>query len=188
MHVALYFGSFDPLHNGHMALVGYTLAYAPVDQVWLVLSPQSPFKTSRTLTDQEVRCAYIERALRHYGNPSVLLCREELELPKPSFTINTLDSLSLKFPDVDFSLLMGADNFQHISEWRGAERLLAKYPIYVYPRHGHRLEIPETPPLPQAARVILLDAPRVEMSATFIREGLMQGHCMDFFLPVPYQL
>lgn len=184
MRVALYFGSFDPLHNGHMALVGYTLAFTPHEQLWLVLSPQSPFKKEKDLTREGDRCAFIQRALDHYGDSRVKLCTDELSLPRPSYSINTLDYFSAKYPDAQFSLLMGADNFQSITRWREWERLLFSYPIYVYPRHGYSLSLDALAELPQTSEVHLMGAPRVEMSSSFIREVQDKGYSVDFFLPV----
>lgn len=182
--VVLFFGSFNPLHNGHMAMIGHMLTYTPMEEVWLVVSPQSPFKTEEKLVPVKERCNYIERVLAFYNNPKVKLCKEELSLPLPSYTVNTLQALWEQHPQVEFSLLIGSDNLPRLPQWKEVGTILERCTLYVYPRSERLPSLDHLALLPVRSAVHVLNAPLVQLKATAIRHGAQEGHCMDWFVPI----
>jgi len=179
--VGLYFGSFNPIHIGHIAIAGYISEFTELDQVWFVVSPHNPLKKKETLLDDCERLRMVELAL---GNSFKLRpCDVEFRLPRPSYTVDTMAYLTDKYPSHQFSLIMGEDNLETIHKWKNIGILLEKYPIWVYPRKGSVLELP-----PQAEEILgrgdirRVDAPLMEISGGFIRQGVKAGKDMSFFL------
>ncbi|SES86096.1 nicotinate (nicotinamide) nucleotide adenylyltransferase [Hymenobacter actinosclerus] len=173
--VGLLFGSFNPIHTGHLILANFLATHTDLAEVWLIISPQSPFKAEADLLDEQARLALVARAIA--GNERLRVLDIEFRLPKPSYTIDTLAQLRQLHPEQEFVLLMGGDNLPGLPRWKAADRLLAEYEIYVYPRPGYAL--PE--PLPPAVRVV--DAPLLDISATFIRRCLREGLSVRYLLP-----
>ncbi|HRF68337.1 MAG TPA: nicotinate (nicotinamide) nucleotide adenylyltransferase [Muribaculum sp.] len=168
-------GSFNPIHSGHLMLASYIAQYGPVDRVWLVLSPRSPFKSDKMLALDSHRFAMLEIAC---GLSSVIdSCDIELSLPRPSYTITTLRTLATRYPDKSFRLIIGSDNWGGFSGWRDSEAILDEFGLMIYPRPGYELGDIDDP------RVIQIKAPVIELSSSFVREGISEGKDMNFFLP-----
>lgn len=172
----LYFGSFNPIHIGHMAIANYMVEYTEIDQLWFVVSPQNPLKQKKSLLDDYQRLELVTRSIG--DDLRFRASKVEFGLPKPSYTIDTLTHLSEKYPTHKFYILMGTDNLENINKWKNAEQLLANYDIIVYPRHGFNPSSVE-----KHARVQIANAPLMEISATFIRESIKAGKDIRHFLP-----
>ena len=174
--IGLLFGSFNPVHTGHLILAEHFATRTDLAEVWLVVSPHSPFKAAAGLLPDTERLRLVELALA--GNPRLRAEDIEFGLPRPSYTIATLDALRLRHPAHDFVLLMGADNLPGLPRWQEAARLLAEVDVYVYPRPGAA-----QPDLAQFPRVQVLAAPLLDISATYIRESLRTGHSIRYLVP-----
>ncbi|MCD8261832.1 MAG: nicotinate-nucleotide adenylyltransferase [Bacteroides sp.] len=178
----IFSGSFNPVHIGHTALVNYICEYEGMDEVWFVVSPQNPLKQNRELLDNRKRLELVEAATQGYSRFKA--SDFEFYLPKPSYTYRTLEALKESFPDREFSLIIGADNWNIFPRWKNAGTILAENPILVYPRPGYPVDEASLPPT-----VRLLNTPMLEISATFIRESLEQGKDIRYFLhPEVYRL
>ena len=160
--IGLYFGSFNPVHNGHLAIADYMLKHAPIDELWFVLSPQNPLKNPDELWSNEKRFEFLESAIDDRSKMSI--CTVEWDMPKPSYTIDTLKKLSELFPNTVFSILMGADNLEKIERWKSFETILNGYKIFVYPRPN----VVENQYF-QHSNVTVFDAPLMDISSTEIR-------------------
>lgn len=176
MHIGLFFGSFNPVHIGHMALANYMLSFTDMDQVWLVVSPHNPLKQKKDLLHQNDRLHLVELAID--GHPKIRSSSIEFGLPQPSYTVNTLAYLKEKFPQHTFSIIMGQDNLQTLHKWKNAETLLNNHRIYVYPRPGSGKGQYDQHP-----HVHLTEAPLMEISATFIRSAIKEKKDVSFFMP-----
>ncbi|MCC3157767.1 nicotinate-nucleotide adenylyltransferase [Hymenobacter sp. 15J16-1T3B] len=173
--VGLLFGSFNPIHVGHLILANHLATRTDLDAVWLVVSPQSPFKVGEELLAEQARLHLVQLAIA--GNERLRVLDVEFGLPKPSYTIDTLDELSRQYPGTEFILLMGGDNLPGLPRWKSADRLLTEFKVYVYPRPGYAL--PE--PLPAQVRVV--EAPLLDISATFIRSSIRAGQSIRYLVP-----
>ncbi len=176
MKIGLFFGSFNPIHNGHLIIANYLCESTELDKVWLVVSPQNPFKTKDTLLNEYDRLHLINLAIEGKGN--LRASDIEFKLPKPSYTIDTLTYLKDKHPEHEFSLIMGSDNLESIHKWKNYEQLLANYPIYLYKRRGS-----EQTGAPAGAKIFFVDFPFLDISATFIRQSIKNGYSMRYFMP-----
>lgn len=174
--VGLLFGSFNPVHVGHLILAEHFATRTDLAEVWLVVSPQNPFKEAAGLLPEAQRLRWVELALA--GNAHLRAENIEFELPRPSYTIATLDALRARHPSTEFVLLMGADNLPGLPRWQQAGRLLAEFDSYVYPRPGALI-----PDLAAFPRVRVLAAPLLDISATYIRESLRQGLSIRYLVP-----
>lgn len=174
--VGLLFGSFNPVHTGHLILAEHFATRTDLAEVWLVVSPHSPFKQARDLLPEAQRLELVQLALA--DNPRLRAESLEFSLPRPSYTSTTLDALRERHPSLEFVLLMGADNLPGLPRWHEAARLLAQTDIYVYPRPG--IALPELSIFP---RVQVIAAPLLDLSATFIRESLRAGHSVRYLVP-----
>lgn len=168
-------GSFNPVHVGHVMLASYLAQYAGLDQVWLMLSPRNPLKEADGLADDNHRLAMLQVAAGDCEH--IKVCDVELSMPRPSYTINTLDRLKKDYPDKQFNLIIGSDNWQIFDRWRDSDRIIADYGVIVYPRPGYDVVIGDVD------GVRFVDAPVVNLSSTFIREGIALGNDMGAFLP-----
>ena len=180
--IGLYFGSFNPVHIGHMAIAGYMTEFALLDQVWFVISPHNPLKNKETLLADHHRLYMTELAIG--DNDKLKASDIEFRLPVPSYTIDTLTYLKEKYPKNVFCLVMGEDNLFTLHKWKNAAELVKMYPIYVYPRL--KSENPSSLILEQillTADVHNVNAPLMEISGTFIRNGIKNGKDMSYFLP-----
>jgi len=178
----LYFGSFNPIHIGHLAIAGYMTEYAGLDQVWFVVSPHNPLKKKETLLADHQRYYMVELAIG--DNDRLKASDIEFKLPVPSYTINTLTYLKEKYQSNEFALVMGEDNLYTLHKWKNGAEIVKNHPIYVYPRPGAR-----RPPhilldqLLRKADIRSVNAPLMEISGTFIRDGIRSGKDMSYFLP-----
>jgi nicotinate-nucleotide adenylyltransferase len=175
--VGLLFGSFNPVHTGHLILAEYFATHTDLEEVWLVVSPQSPFKVGEELLPDTNRLALLRLAIAD----NLCLRAEDIELglPRPSYTIATLDALQARHPTHDFVLLMGADNLAGLPRWRAADRLAQEVDIYAYPRPGTAL-----PDLVCFPRVQVIQAPLLDISATFIRSSVKKGQSIRYLVPL----
>ncbi len=180
--IGLYFGSFNPVHIGHMAIAGYMTEFAGLDQVWFVVSPHNPLKKKETLLADHHRLFMSQLAIG--DNDKLKASDIEFKLPIPSYTIVTLTYLKEKYQKNEFCLVMGEDNLFTLHKWKNAAELASKYPIYVYPRPDAKK--PSSLLLDQlllTADVNKVNAPLMEISGTFIRNGIKNGKDMSYFLP-----
>ncbi len=176
MHIGLFFGSFNPVHIGHMVLANYMLSFTDLQQVWLVVSPHNPLKNKSQLLNQNDRLHLVNLAIDDHTK--IRSSAIEFNLPQPSYTINTLTHLREKYPQYSFSLIMGQDNLQSFAKWKNYEEILKRYHIYVYPRpNATPSEFDEHP------HVHLTDAPLMEISSTCIRNAIKEKKDVRFFMP-----
>jgi nicotinate-nucleotide adenylyltransferase len=174
--VGLLFGSFNPIHTGHLILANYMATHTDLDAVWLVVSPQSPFKVGQELLPEAHRYELVQLAIA--GNPRLEALNIEFEMPKPSYTIDTLDELRRRYPTYHFVLLMGEDNLPGLPRWKEAERILNEHEVYVYPRPGVDATDVNTHP-----GVKVVDAPLLDISATFIRDCVREYKSIRYLVP-----
>ena len=180
--IGLYFGSFNPVHIGHIAIAGFMTEFAGLDQVWFVVSPHNPLKKKETLLADHQRLYMTQLAIG--DNVRLKATDIEFNLPVPSYTIDTLTYLKEKYPKNEFCLVMGEDNLYTIHKWKNADALINKYPIYIYPRPDSVK--PSSPLLGQIlskADIHFVKAPLMDISGTFIRDGIKKGKDMSYFLP-----
>lgn len=181
MKIGIYSGSFNPIHIGHLALANYLCEYQGLDEVWFLVSPHNPLKKEHELMDDVLRLRLVQLAVAGY--PKFRASDFEFSLPRPSYTVHTLDALKHHYPQHQFSLIIGSDNWHYFSRWYEAERILAENNLIVYPRPGYPVQEAALPP-----RVTLADTPLLEISSTFIREALQQGKDVRYFLhPAVYE-
>jgi nicotinate-nucleotide adenylyltransferase len=176
-HIGLFFGTFNPVHVGHMILAQYFLEYGHFDELWLVVTPHNPLKKRSNLLDDRQRLYMVELAVRDPYRMKV--SDVEFHLPKPSYTTLTLAHLRDKYPEKRFSLIMGMDNLQHFHKWRNYEVILERHHLFVYPRPGSHPGTYENHP----NVTILKDAPNIEISATLIRLALKDGKDLSYMVP-----
>ena len=184
MKIAVYSGSFDPLHIGHLAIMEYLTQKEDFDWVYLVVTPQNPLKEAEKVRTGRKRFRAARRAVRRHPGLKVKVDRIELRMSPPHYTIRTLDALREREPENDFSLVIGADNLERMRKWKAYSRILSEYGVLVYPREGvdsesYRDSLLEENP---AYKIRLIDAPQVNISSTQIREGLARGEDMSRWL------
>ena len=178
MKIGIFGGSFDPIHIGHAIIAQHIISSGAVDRLWFMVSPVNPLKAGkeRQVTDTD-RLRMVEMVSRPMEG--VETSAFEFSMPKPSYTIDTLNTLQTKFPDNEFYLVIGADNWEVFGKWRNSEEILAKYHLLVYPRLGYEVNIPDE----LKDRVMLVDAPIIELSSTQIRERLANGQSVRYYVP-----
>lgn len=174
MKIGLYFGSFNPIHVGHLIIAQTLFQRGGLDQVWFVVSPQNPFKKQESLAHEHDRLRMVELAID--DNFQFRASDVEFRMPRPSYTIDTLTYLSDKYPQHQFSLFLGSDNLNHFHKWKNHQAILDNYPILVYPRPG------EVKTLDHPG-VSYLEAPLLDISATFIRQSIHEGLSVRYLLP-----
>lgn len=177
--VGLFFGSFNPIHIGHLILANYILENSDMDELWFVVSPHNPFKEKKSLLNQHNRLEMVELAIKNY--PKMRASNVEFSLPQPSYTIDTLTYLKEKFPKNAFALMMGEDNLKHLHKWKNSELLIKNHQIIVYPRKFNG-ELKDSEYL-QHENIILIDAPIIELSATKIRQMIKENKNVLPMLP-----
>ena len=177
MRVGLYFGSFNPIHHGHLLIASYVLQHTSLQQIWFVVSPQNPLKPATSLLNEYHRLYLVQLAIE--GDTRFKASDIEFKLPKPSYTIDTLTYLHEKYPNNEFSIIMGSDSFQNLPKWKNAGYLLSHYSIYVYKRPGN-----ETLPIYAGAKDIHeLDAPLLPISSTYVRKNIKDGKSIRYLVP-----
>ena len=175
MTVGLFFGSFNPIHIGHLAIANYMLAFTEITELWFVVSPHNPFKKRQNMLSEADRLHLVNLAIEDH--PSYRACDVEFRMPKPSYTIDTLVYLTEKYPQRKFALIMGSDNLELFHKWKDSEAIIANYHRYIYPR-------PETPPhlLEGIPNATVVNAPLMDISSTLIRRAIADGKDIPFYL------
>lgn len=169
MRVGLFFGSFNPVHTGHLVIAEYILEFYDIAEIWMVVSPQNPLKDASTLASEEDRVEMVGLALTDVTS-KVKLCDAELHMPKPSFTIDTLKYLGKQYPNDEFVIIMGSDGVETLSRWKAYDELINGWDFYVYPRSNSALQM-----IFPSKRFTLVDAPILGISSTKIRELIASG-------------
>lgn len=164
MKIGLYFGTFNPIHIGHLAIANHMAEFSDLEQVWMVVTPHNPLKKKRTLLDDYHRLQMVFLATEDY--PKIKPSDIEFKLPQPNYTVNTLAHLQEKFPQHEFSLIMGEDNLNSLQKWKNYEVILQNHDVYVYPRINNDVLDAQFVNHP---RIHKIDAPVMEISSTFIR-------------------
>lgn len=193
MKTGLFFGSFNPIHIGHMAIANYMVAFTDIQQVWFVVSPHNPLKEKKTLLSDTHRLRLVREAIA--DDTRFKASNIEFKLPQPSYTINTLAYLKEKYPAKQFALIIGADNLQTFHKWKNYQEILKQYELYVYPRHNYspspsrlrealwRSKVESPVVKPDHPKVKLTTAPIMEISSTFIREAIRDKKDIRHYLP-----
>ena len=180
--IGIYSGSFNPIHIGHLALANYLCEFEGLDEVWFLVTPHNPLKAQEGLMEDNLRLQLVKAAVAEY--PRFRASDFEFHLPKPSYTIHTLEALKQKYPDMVFTLIVGADNWVCFDRWFEAKRIVDEFSLMIYPRPGYAVERESLPP-----HVTLVDAPNIEVSSTFIRQAMAEGRDVRYFLhPAVYRL
>jgi len=202
--IGLFFGSFNPIHNGHLMIANYLAEFGELDQVWFVISPLNPFKTDENILPDYHRRELLTRAIGDY--PRFKVSSVEFRLPKPSYTIDTLTYLEEEYPENQFILIMGSDQLPGFHNWKNPEQIIEKYKILIYPRHlkdrdtkrvtrdteesnaddlGFPLHASRVTryDLVNHPSITLVQAPMMEISSTFIRTSIKQGKDVRFYMP-----
>lgn len=177
MRIGIFGGSFDPIHTGHAMIANYASQWEALDEVWLMVSPQNPFKQDSNLSPEDVRCQMAEIASDECKN--VKVSRFEMTLPRPSYSYRTLSLLKEQYPQDEFILIIGSDNWLEFNRWRDNEKIIEKFEILIYPRPGYDIDENE---LPDHVKV-MKDAPQVFISSTFVRQSVKEGKNLNFFVP-----
>lgn len=176
MKVGLFFGSFNPIHVGHLILANYMLEFTELERIWFVISPHNPLKEKKTLLNDNHRLQMVRLAIGE--NTKMKASNIEFKLPQPSFTVNTLAHLADKHPEHEFSLIMGADNLNSFHKWKNYEFILENYTIFVYPRpgaDGGKFKIHPS--------VNFTEAPLLEISSSFLREAILNKKDVRYYFP-----
>jgi nicotinate-nucleotide adenylyltransferase len=177
MRVGLYFGSFNPIHHGHLLIATYILEHTDLDQVWFIVSPQNPLKPSASLLNEYHRLFLVQLAVE--GEKNLKASDIEFKLPKPSYTVDTLAYLQEKYPANQFAIIMGSDSLQNLPKWKNYQWLLRNYPIYVYKRPGYET----VHNYPDAVHIQIMDAPLLPISSTTIRQNVREGKSIRYLVP-----
>jgi len=175
MKVGLYFGSFNPIHTGHLIIANHVLNYTDLKKVWFVVSPQNPLKVSHSLLNEYHRLHLVRLAIE---DSTVFSASDvEFKLPRPSYTMDTLTYLKEKYPAHKFSIIMGSDSYTNINKWKNYEKLLANYQVIIYTRLGFQIKNP-------SSNTILLEGtPTINISSTFIRDLIKNGKSIKYLVP-----
>ena len=178
MKIGLFFVTYNPIHIGHMVIANHMAEFTDLDEVWFVVTPHNPFKKKKTLLGDHHRYQMVVEATEDY--PKLKPSKIEFDLPQPNYTINTLTYLYEKYPQYEFSLIMGEDNLQSFHKWKNHEAILQNHELYVYPRvFKNKLNSN----LYDHPKVHFIDAPIVEISSTFIRNSIKQKKDISVLLP-----
>jgi nicotinate-nucleotide adenylyltransferase len=178
LKIGLYFGTFNPIHIGHLAIANHMAEYSDLEKIWMVITPHNPFKKKSSLLDNHQRYQMVQRALEDYDKMEASTI--EFDLPQPNYTVNTLAHLSEKYPEHDFCLIMGEDNLKSLHKWKNFETILEFHEIYVYPRIAEGVVETQFDNHPKIHSV---DAPIMEISSTAIRKGVAAGKNVQPLLP-----
>ena len=170
MKVGLYFGTFNPIHVGHLIIANHMAEHSDLDQIWMVVTPHNPLKKKSTLLDDYHRLQMVHLATEDF--PKIKPSDIEFKLSQPNYTVHTLVHLQEKYPDYEFSLIMGEDNLKSLHKWKNYETILEHHDIYVYPRISSETDNLD---LKNHPKIHLIDAPVVEISSTFIRDNVKKG-------------
>lgn len=177
-NIGLYFGTFNPIHIGHLAIANHMAEFSELDEIWLVVTPHNPFKKKSTLLDNHHRLEMVRLATEHY--PKLKPSTIEFDLPQPNYTVNTLAILEEKYPDYMFNLIMGEDNLKSLHKWKNYDVILERYGIFVYPRISEGVIEHQFKDHPKITKV---KAPIMEISSTFIRSSIAEKKNIRPLLP-----
>ena len=178
MKIGIFGGSFNPIHSGHAIIAHHVISNGEVDSLWLMVSPINPLKVGQVAQVSDAdRLRMVEMVSRPLEG--VETSAFEFSMPRPSYTIDTLNALSAKFPNDEFYLIIGGDNWQVFGQWRNSEEILSRYHVLIYPRLGYDVNIPKE----LSDRVRLIDAPVIELSSTQVRERLAHGKSARYYVP-----
>jgi nicotinate-nucleotide adenylyltransferase len=175
MKIGLYFGSFNPVHTGHLIIANHFLNFTDLKKIWFIVSPQNPFKESGTLLNEYSRLHLLRLAIEEDNRMKVLDI--EFNLPRPSYTATTLIHLEEKYPGSKFGIIMGSDSFQNLNKWKNYETIVKNYPIYVYLRDGFELKNNIN------AKLIIVNSPMLQISATEIRRMIKEKKSIRYMVP-----
>jgi len=176
MKIGLYFGSFNPVHHGHLIIANHVVQSTDLDQAWFVISPQNPLKPAKGMLNEYHRLFLVKIAID--GENHLRASDIEFKLPRPSYTIDTLTYITEKYPQHEFSVIMGSDGYQNLSKWKNYQQLLKNTDFYIYIRAGYEI-LPEY----EFARTHILDSPLLQISATHIRNMLQEGKSIRYLVP-----
>lgn len=174
--VGIYSGSFNPIHIGHLALANYLCEFEKFDEIWFVVSPNNPWKEDEELLPEKLRLLLVNKSIVAY--PRFKASDIEFHLPKPSYTVRTLEELRKTYTDIHFNLIIGADNWLKFKEWKDWQQIINCHDIYVYPRKGYSINADNSVP----DKVHIVHSPILEISSTFIRESMTQGKDIRYFV------
>ena len=177
MKIGLYFGTFNPIHVGHLIIANHFAEHSDLEEVWCVVTPQNPFKTKQSVLDNHQRLEMVYLATKEY--PKIKPSDIEFQLPQPNYTVHSLAYLEEKYPKHEFALIMGEDNLASSPKWKNAEVLLDRYPIYVYPRKIEQ----SYAAVDSKGTIIKVDAPIIEISSSFIRKSIKSAKNIRPLLP-----
>lgn len=177
MNTALFFGSFNPIHNGHIAIAEYVLENTDIEELWFVVSPHNPLKEVSDLAPEEHRLEMVRLSAAKY-HPRIQVCDVEMQMPRPSYTIDTVNLLKSKYPHREFAILMGADSLDTIEKWKDYRELIENNRILIYPRPESNILI-----LKQRYNVEVVDAPLFFVSSTIIRDAIKSGNDFSIYIP-----
>jgi len=177
MTTGLFFGSFNPIHYGHLAIAHYIVDFTEVDELWFVVSPQNPLKDKEILAPDIHRLEMVKLAI-HENENRMMVCDIELSMPKPSYTIDTLHALGKKYPENEFILIFGSDSLDTITKWKDYQKIINDYKIFIYPREGSNIK-----ELSTSYPVKIVNAPLVDYSSTSIREKISRGEDVRRYMP-----
>lgn len=177
MKVGLFFGTYNPVHVGHMVIANYMVEYTDLDQIWMVVTPQNPFKQKQSILKDYDRLHLVRLAIGE--DPKLKASDIEFKLPQPNYTASTLIYLKEKFPETDFALIMGADNLNHFHKWKNHYEIIKNYDLYVYPR----MESNDGGELRHHYKVNYVEAPVMKISSSFIRKAIQEGKNVSHYMP-----
>lgn len=175
LKTGIFSGSFNPIHIGHLALANFLCEYEGLDEVWFMVSPLNPLKAESELWSDELRLTLVNLAIEDY--PHFQASDFEFHLPRPSYSVHTLEKLREAYPEREFYFIIGADNWAQFGRWYQPERIISENRILIYPRLGFSID---EHPLPSTVRVV--QTPLLEVSSTFIRKAISEGRDVRYFL------
>ena len=174
MRIGLYFGSFNPIHVGHLIIANHMLSHCAVDRIWFIVSPQNPLKETASLLNENSRFFLVHKAVEK--ELKFKASNIEFSFPRPSYTIDTLTHLSSKYPQYSFSVIMGSDSLQNIKKWKNYQQLLKQYPILIYERPGYPID------LTLSKNIEVVKAPLLDMSSTYIRQLIKEKKSIRYLV------
>lgn len=185
MNIGLFFGSYNPIHIGHLIIANHMVDNSELDQVWLVVSPQNPLKPKSSLLEDYHRLALVNVAIE--GNDNLRASNIEFDLPQPSYTVDTLTYIQEKHPEYNFSIIMGEDNLRTLHKWKNYEQILNNHIIYVYPRALTQQELLANKEIPfkDHPKIKFTEAPVMKISASFIRNAIKEKKDVQYLLSDP---
>jgi nicotinate-nucleotide adenylyltransferase len=174
----LFFGSFNPVHIGHLAIANYMKEFTDLEKIWFVISPQNPLKNKADLLEDHLRLKMLELVFDDYSENDYYISDIEFSMPKPSYTVNTIKRIQSENQGREFVMIIGSDSLLNLPRWDSYEEIIDRCQHYVYPRTGYPVDSIKT-----YKSTHVIDAPGIDVSSSFIRKGLKDGHDMKFFLP-----